>query len=231
LLNQRAYYPKSLSEKNSIISDNIKVNTMSQIIQHKVLSRIYGKGRGWVFTPNIFLELGSRSAVDKSLQRLEDAGTIRRVARGLYDYPKRHKKLGILSPQPDAIARAVSRSAATRLQPSGAYAVNLLGLSQQVPAKIVYLTDGAEKTVVVGKQEIRLKRTTPKNMKTAGRVSGVVIQAFRYLKKDSVDSAVIDQLCRTLSDADKAQLWNDRVYAPAWMHSHFQAITQNGNMD
>jgi hypothetical protein len=53
---------------------------MSQIIQHKVLSRIYGKGRGWVFTPNIFLELGSRSAVDKSLQRLEDAGTIRRVA-------------------------------------------------------------------------------------------------------------------------------------------------------
>ena len=204
---------------------------MSQVIQDKLLGRIYGKGRGWVFTPSHFLDLGSRSAVDKSLQRLEGAGTIRRVARGLYDYPKQHKTLGLLSPQPDTIARAVSLSDTTRLQPTGAYAVNLLGLSQQVPAKIVYLTDGAKKTVIVGKQAIQLKSTTPKNMKTAGRVSGLVIQAFRYLKKDGVDSAVVDQLRRTLSDADKAQLWKDRIYAPAWMHSHFQAITQSGDMD
>ena len=202
-----------------------------QSIQDKLVARIYGTGRGWVFTPSHFLDLGARKSVDMSLVRLADAGTIRRVAHGLYDYPKQHKTLGTLSPQPDAIAQAVSRSDATRLQPSGAYAVNLLGLSQQVPAKIVYLTDGAKKTVVVGKQEIQLKPTTPKNMKTAGRVSGLVIQAFRYLKKDSVDSAVIDQLCRTLSNGDKAQLWKDRIYAPAWMYSHFQAITQNGDMD
>jgi len=174
-----------------------------------------------------FLDIGSRKSVDMALARLVDAGKIRRVARGLYDYPKQHKTLGILSPQLDAIARAVSRSDATRLQPSGAYAVNLLGLSQQVPAKIVYLTDGAEKTVIVGKQEIRLKRTTPKNMKTSGRVSGLVIQAFRYLKKDGVDSTKVDQLGRTLSAADKVQLWKDRIYAPAWMHTHFQVITRN----
>jgi hypothetical protein len=202
-----------------------------QSVQNKIVARIYGKGRGWVFTPSHFLDLGARKSVDMSLVRLADAGTIRRVAHGLYDYPKQHMTLGTLSPQPDAIAQAVSRSDATRLQPSGAYAVNLLGLSQQVPAKIVYLTDGAKKTVVVGRQEIQLKPTTPKNMKTAGRVSGLVIQAFRYLKKDSVDSAVIDQLCRTLSDGDKAQLWKDRIYAPAWMYPHFQAITQNGDRD
>jgi hypothetical protein len=199
-----------------------------QAIQNKIVARIYGKGRGWVFTPSYFLDLGARKSVDMALARLVDAGTIRRIAHGLYDYPKQHKTLGILRPLPDAVAQAVSRSDASRLQPSGGYAVNLLGLSQQVPAKIVYLTDGAKKTVVVGKQEIQLKPTTPKNMKTAGRVSGLVIQAFRYLKKDGVGSAVVDQLCRSLSDADKAQLWRDRIYAPAWMHSHFQKIHEGG---
>ncbi len=200
-----------------------------QAVQNKIVARIYGKGRGWVFTPSHFLDLGVRKSVDMALARLVDAGTIRRVAHGLYDYPKQHKTLGLLSPQPDAIAQAVSRSDASRLQPSGAYAVNLLGLSLQVPAKIVYLTDGAKKTVVAGKQVIQLKPTTPKNMKTAGRVSGLVIQAFRYLKKDGVGAGAIANLRRTLSDADKAQLCKDRIYAPAWMHPYFQEIYQNGD--
>lgn len=206
------------------ISDKSLPVIVSQIVQNKILSRIYGKGRGWVFTPNHFLDLGARSAVDQALSRLTTAGTIRRLAFGLYDYPKKHPKLGLLSPNPDAIARAISEKDDSRLQPSGAYAVNLLGLSQQVPAKIVYLTDGAEKSVEVGKQLIKLRRTTPKNMATAGRPSGLVIQAFRYLKKDSVTDDHIATLKRTLPDADRERLWKDRVYAPAWMHPLFEQL-------
>jgi len=195
-----------------------------QSVRNKMVKRIHAKRRGWVFTPKQFLDLGSRRSVDESLSLLEKAGTIRHLARGLYDYPASHPKLGTLSAQPDAIARALSESESTRLQPSGAYAVNLLGLSQQVPAKYVYLTDGASKQVQVGNLEILLKQTTPKNMKTAGKTSGLVIQAFRYLKKDGVTPRTVSQLKRTLSDEDKAQLWKDRVYAPAWMHEHFKAI-------
>jgi hypothetical protein len=198
--------------------------TLMQAIENKVISRIYGKGRGWVFTPTRFLDLGSRSAVGNALSRLTDAGTIRRLAFGLYDYPKKHPKLGLLSPNPNAIAKAISEKDDSRLQPSGAYAINLLGLSQQVPAKIVYLTDGAEKSVVVGNQQIKLRRTTPKNMATASRSSGLVIQAFRHLKKDGVTKDHIATLKRTLPDADRERLWKDRVYAPGWMHPIFEKL-------
>lgn len=197
---------------------------MYQAIQNKVVSRIYGKLRGWVFTPNHFLDLGSRSAVGNSLSQLTAAGTIRRLAFGLYDYPQKHPKLGLLSPKPDTVAQAISEKDDTRLQPSGAYAVNLLGLSQQVPAKIVYLTDGADKNVTVGNQQIQLRRTTPKNMATAGRPSGLVIQALRYLKKDGVTDDHIATLKRTLPDADRERLWKDRIYAPAWMHPLFKKL-------
>jgi hypothetical protein len=207
----------------SICHEN-KRNGVSQSIQNKIVSRIYGKLRGWVFTPNHFLDLGSRSAVGNSLSQLTAAGTIRRLAFGLYDYPQKHPKLGLLSPKPDTVAQAISEKDDTRLQPSGAYAVNLLGLSQQVPAKIVYLTDGAEKNVTVGNQQIQLRRTTPKNMATAGRPSGLVIQALRYLKKDGVTDDHIATLKRILPDADRERLWKDRIYAPAWMHPLFKKL-------
>ncbi len=79
-----------------------------QSIDNKVISRIYGKGRGWCFTPNEFMDLGSRSSVDKALSRLTQKGTIRRLARGLYDYPKMHKDLGSLSASPESIAQALA---------------------------------------------------------------------------------------------------------------------------
>ena len=200
---------------------------MSQVVQNKVLDRIYGKGRGWVFTPKRFLDLGSRDAVDQALFRLSQHGTIRKISRGLYDYPKQHPQIGLLNPDPDAVAKAISEKDEIRLQPSGAFAVNRLGLSQQVPAKIVYLTDGPEKSVRVGNQTIQLRRTTPKNMATAGSTSGLVIQAFRYLGKEGVTSNHIATLRRALSADDRTRLMKDRIYAPAWMHRHFAEISKS----
>jgi len=111
-----------------------------------------------------------------------------------------------------------------KIQPSGAYAANLLGLSDQVPAKIVFLTDGHSRTVKVGKLTIKLKRTTPKNMATAGRISGLVIQALRYLKKNNVDSAIIAKLKRRLSGEDKSTLMRDLRYAPVWIGEIFKRL-------
>jgi hypothetical protein len=145
-------------------------------------------------------------------------GVIRRLGRGLYDYPRTHPELGPLSPDPDAVAKALARSQATRIQPSGAYAANLLGLSEQVPARIVYLTDGASRRVRLGAQEILLKRTTPKRMAAAGRTSGTVIQALKFIGQDRVSNRHVATLRRRLSEGEKRQLLRDRVYAPAWMH-------------
>ena len=186
-------------------------------IDSKVVSRIYGHGRGWVFTPNHFKDLGSRDAVASALKRHKQSGLIRQLARGVYDYPKIDPELGLLEPSIDDIAQALAGRDATRLQPSGAYAANLLGLSTQVPTKIVYLTDGRPRTVQIGKRQITLKQTTPRNMATAGRISGLVIQALRHLGSRHVDAAIIEAVKKRLSASDRKRLLADIRHAPAWI--------------
>lgn len=181
---------------------------MAQTIDNMIVSRIYGRHRGWVFTPMQFLDLGSRMAVDQTLGRLTKSGIIRRLTRGLYDYPAKHPDFGDLPPNYDRVAQALVGRDNLKIQPSGAYAANLLGLTEQVPAKIVFFTDGPNRKVQLGKQTIVLKRTTPRNMATAGRISGLVIQALRYLKQGNVDSTVLAKLKRRLSDDDKNTLMN-----------------------
>ncbi len=186
-------------------------------IDSAIVSRIYGHGRGWVFTPNHFKDLGSRDAIASTLKRHKQSGLIRQLGRGLYDYPKIDSEFGPLQPGTDDIAKALAGRDAARLQPTGAYAANLLGLSTQVPMKVIYLTDSLSRTVQIGKRQIILKRTTPRNMATAGKVSGLVIQALRHLGREHVDQQVIAQLARVLDDQAKAQLTKDIRYAPAWI--------------
>ena len=193
------------------------METSKKNIDSKVVSRIYGHGRGWVFTPNHFKDLGSRDAVASALKRHKQSGLIRQLARGVYDYPKIDPELGLLEPSTDDIAQALAGRDATRLQPSGAYAANLLGLSTQVPTKIVYLTDGRPRTVQIGKRQITLKRTTPRNMATAGKISGLVIQALRHLGSRDVDAATIEAVKKRLSASDRKRLLADIRHAPAWI--------------
>ena len=195
-----------------------------QTLENKVISRIYGKKRGWVFTPSHFLDLGSHESVRKTLQILCDRGQIRRLARGLYDYPRKHPKLGELAATPEQIALALADKDRSRIQPSGAYAANQLGLSEQVPAKVIFLTDATDRRIKIGRQEIVLKRTTPKNMATAGRVSGLVIQALRYLGKDHVDEAIIGRLAECLGPDERRQLMKDIRCAPAWIGEIFRRL-------
>lgn len=188
-----------------------------QPIGNKILSRIYGKGRGWTFTPKAFDDITDRKTVAVILGRLVKRGIIRRLARGLYDHPKIHPELGPLHPSPETIARTIAGKNKIRLQPSGAYAANLLGLSEQVPAKVVFLTDGETSKVVVGRLTIELRRTAPRHMAAAGRSSGLVIQALRFLGKDNVNSVVLKKLSKALPTASKKEILKDLDLAPAWM--------------
>src|SRR5512142_2593478 len=114
----------------------------AESIDSRILTRIRGRGRGSVLVPADFLDLGSRQAVDLALHRLVKKGTIRRLARGVYDYPKQHPTLGTLATPTQEIARALAGRDRTRLQQTEDYAANAMGLSEQVQAKAVFLTDG-----------------------------------------------------------------------------------------
>ncbi len=196
-------------------------------IEKTIASRIESRKRGTCFTPNAFLDLGSPEAVRIALHRLEKRGDVRRLARGLYDFPVRHPTIGLLSPNPDKVAKALSERDASRLQPSGAYAANVLGLSEQVPARIVFLTDGPARHVRIGRQEIVLKNTTTRNMATAGTTSGTVIQALRHLGARQTNQNHVAHLRRTLSARDRTQLKQDRIYAPGWMNRIIDAIAED----
>lgn len=197
-----------------------------QVIEPKVLSIIHGHGGGWVFTPNAFSRVGTPRSVGMALTRLSRKGAIRQIARGLYEVPKSHPTLGSVPPSTEAIAKALAGRHAIRLQPIGAYAANALGLSEQVPARAVYLTDGRSRRVKLGKREIVLKRTTPRNMATAGRPSGMVIQALRWIGPRHVDDKLIEKLRRNLRPEDRAVLVKDAHLAPAWIASILRQLAE-----
>lgn len=195
-------------------------------IDYQILNAIRNLGHGAVFVPTDFLGFGSRQAVDIVLHRLVRKGTIRRLTRGIYDFPKEHPKLGKLRPSPEKIAEALVGRDCTRIQPTGAYAANILGLSEQVPAKAVFLTDGPNRTVKIGMTTIQLRRTTPKNMAMAGRFSGLLVQALRELGKEHITSERIEHLKRTIPLDARRELLKDIRFTPEWMHSIFRELAK-----
>ena len=195
-------------------------------IDSQILEAIHVRGHGSVFVPTDFLDFGSREAVDVVLHRLVRKGIIRRLARGIYDFPEEHPVLGWLQPPPEKIAEALVGRDCTRIQPTGAYAANILGLSEQVPAKVVFLTDGPSRTVKVGMTTIQLRRTTAKNMAMAGRISGLLTQALRELGKESVTLERLEHLKRILPVDQRQELLKDIRFAPEWIHPIFRKLAE-----
>lgn len=195
-------------------------------IDSRILEAINARGRGSVFVPTDFLDFGSREAVDVVLHRLLRKETIRRLARGIYDFPQEHPVLGWLQPSPEKIAGALVGRDCTHIQPTGAYAANILGLSEQVPAKIVFLTDGPSRTIKIGLTTIQLRRTTAKNMAMAGRLSGLLMQALRELGKENVTTERIEHLKRIIPLDKRQELRNDIRLIPEWMHPIFRKLAE-----
>ena len=182
---------------------------------------------GTVFTPALFASLGGRAAIDKVLQRMVARGELRRLSRGLYDKPRQDPLLGMLWPTVDAVVAALSGKDRLRLQPTGVYAANLLGLSDQVPARVEFLTDGTSRTVRAGPMQIVLKRTTPRQMAAAGRTSGLVIQALRSLGPDHLTPQRLNKLRRTLPAEQRRALLDDLTLAPGWMQPTLRSLATN----
>lgn len=179
---------------------------------------------GRVHTPFDFLDLGSPHSVGMALMRLVRSGALRRLARGLYAAPRQHPLFGELQPSTDEIVQALSRRDGAVVQPAQAMAANLLSLSEQVPVRVIYETDGPSRTVKVGSQTIQLKHRPPRQVRTASPMSNLVFAALRSVGKANVNEARVAHLRETLSAKDRAALLKDLPLAPAWMHPHLRFI-------
>ena len=183
----------------------------------KIIKRVRGKGRGWVFTPKDFLDLGTRASVDMALTRLLNAGSIRRIGRGLYDYPRMHDKLGMLTPDADTIVQAVAMQSGDRVIASGAQAANRLGISTQVPAKPSYATSGASRSKKVAGQTITLTRSRAPILDEASPQANAVLQVLAHLGKPNVDDETIQTLASRLNRRDVQVLQFARSQMTGWM--------------
>jgi len=196
-------------------------------IDAAILDRIRTGPQDRVWTPQNFLDLGSRAAVDNTLSRNCKAGSIRRAGRGLYHLPRNHPALGPLGPSYDAMKDLVQRKAGGDVFPTGAHAANALGLSDQVPMRSWHLTTGPSRRIRSGKSEIVLRHVSPRFVSTKNPKSVQVILALRWIGKRGVDANVISKLRRNLYPADRAALPADDASAAAWIADIFHRERKN----
>jgi hypothetical protein len=221
----------SLQEKSGIFSCNIGARVMSQSHENRILNRVRGTGSGWSFSPRDFLDLGERSTIDSALHRLTQRGDVRRVIRGIYDYPRFSELLQQqLSPDIDQVAQALSRKFRWRIQPSGATALNLLGLSTQVPARAVYLSDGPDRSYAVGNTSLVFEHTALKEVGFKLRESGLIVQALKSLGQEHITPEVISKIRTWLPRSLRPKVLADAKTATGWVYATIQQIAQEGEL-
>ena len=198
---------------------------MPQSIEQQLLSRIRGNGRGWVFSQYDFAGMGSRFAIDLALHRLLGKGTIRRVMRGLYDYPRFSTLLNQeLSPDTGQTAQALARKFGWRIQPSGPAAQNILGLSTQVPARLIYLSDGPDRSYKFGNTSLVFEHTALKEAVFKRPESGLIVQALKSFGQDQITPEVIEKIGRWLDPKLREKILADTRTATGWVYASIQQI-------
>lgn len=191
-----------------------------QSIDDKILINVKKRGRGTIFFAQDMLQYGQRLSVLKALERMAAAGTILRVARGIYCYPKIDKQLGLgaLYPSLDEIAQAVAKRDKARIAPTGAYALNILGLSTQVQMNVVYLTDGTARRLTIGNGKgILFKHTAPKNLAFRSRTAMYITFALKELGQEGVTQEHIDRIRELVKAEKKENILADAALIPSWI--------------
>ena len=156
--------------------------------------------------------------IHQALSSLARAGKIRRVCHGVYDYPRYSKLLGqTLSPDIDHVAQALARKFNWRIQPSGEAALNLLGLSTQVPGRWVYLSDGPKREYSIGEQALVFKRSVLKEVGFKHRDSGLLVQALKALGRERLDESVVDALKKSVDPSHCARIIKDTRTVTGWV--------------
>lgn len=192
---------------------------MQKGIESTIKNIIKTHKRGWCFSAMDFSNLGSNESVRKALSSLHKQKFIRRLTQGIYDYPKLHKSLGVIPPNLNDVAEAIAKKNGVQIQPSGAHAANLVGLSEQVPGRLIFLTEGPSKMVKIGNQEIVFKKATSKMMASAGTREGLVIQAFKNLGKDHIDKMIRARTRKFLGSSRENEIRENTKYAPVWIRT------------
>jgi hypothetical protein len=196
------------------------------VVENKVAETLTKLQKGSILFVDDFLDFGNSESVKKALFRLKEKGLLIRVAHGIYLYPKKDKDLGVLYPSAEEIAIAIAKRDKARIIPTGIQALNKLGLSTQIPLKVIFLTDGAARSIKIGKRTITFKKTSPKNLLTKGEISGLAIQALKSIGQDKIEDNILTRLLTILKKEKKEVILHDAKLAPAWINKILMSATK-----
>ncbi len=178
-----------------------------------------------------FAGSGTDAAIRKSLSRLAQKGKLRRIAQGIYYIPKTDPLLGELYPSAEEVARKVAEKERVHIHPTGIYAMNKLGLSTQVPMKLVYLTDGVQRLLTIGKVKVKFKATTRKKLSLKGEISRLVILALEEMDTTQIDFASEKKLRELLRNEDPKKLKHDLSLATGKVHDYIVKLLKTTTND
>ena len=193
-----------------------------QSIEKQIEKSIKSKPKGTLILPDDYMSYGTSKAIQKSLERLADKQVIVRVAQGIYVRPKISKLIGVVIPSAEEVAVAIAKRDKIRTVPTGSYALNALGLSTQVPMKIVLLTDGSPREIKVGRRTIKFKKTTPKALAAKGKISRLVIQALKEIGTAKQTESEEAKIIELLKKENQNDLKHDILLAPVWIQKIMQ---------
>jgi hypothetical protein len=193
-----------------------------QSTENKIFDKIKKRKRGTLIFPDDFHAFGSPEAIRLALHRLEKENQIKRIAFGIYVRPIISKYIGEVLPSAEEVAKGIAKRDRVRIVPTGVYALNALGLSTQIPMKLVFLTDGAPRIIKIGKRTIKFKKTTPKNLLAKGDISSLVIQALREIKINNVTGTEEKKIIDLLKKENPTDLLQDIRLAPVWIQKIMQ---------
>lgn len=192
---------------------------MDKYIVDKTLARIYGRGRGATFTTKDFLDLASHETIRKTLSRLAQEGKIRRLMRGVYEYPAYSKFLNApASPAPNAIAHSIAQNHGWTIIPAGETALNILGLSTQVPAQWHYFSDGPTRKYSWEGGTLAFKHRANKEMTVLSPKTALVVQALKTLGRDQINDAVLTTLGMKLNASERTRAAREARYVTSWVY-------------
>ena len=193
-----------------------------------IRDRINRSDMGTVYVAVDFVDISDKTSVNAYLARLVDEGLIRRILRGVYDKPEYNDFLEeYVAPSPDKVANAIARNFGWTIVPCGDTALNLLGLSTQVPAAWVYVSDGTYKEYTYDNTTIQFKRTTNKEVSKLSYKTALTVQALKALGKDKIDDMVISRLGKLLSAEEKQTMLEEAKAATSWIYEYIKQICRS----
>lgn len=202
---------------------------MDKITNLKLIrDRINRSDVGTVYVAVDFVDISDKTSVNAYLARLVDEGLIRRVLRGVYDKPEYNDFLGeYVAPSPNKVANALARNFGWTIVPCGDTALNLLGLSTQVPAEWVYVSDGTYKKYTYDNTTIEFKRTTNKEVSKLSYKTALTVQALKALGKEKIDDTVINRLTKLLTADEKKTMIEEAKAATSWIYEYIKLICRS----